>query len=96
MCATQVIVVRAASGDIAVECGGVPMTRPDAAADPALAAAANTGARPGFDSGTDLGKRYTDDATGLVVLSITAGGGSLSADGRLLTRLAPKPLPASD
>jgi len=46
--------------------------------------------------GTQLGKRYVDEPTGLEVLCVKPGSGTLAADGRDLTLKSAKPLPASD
>ena len=46
--------------------------------------------------GTQLGKRYVDEPTGLEVLCVKPGSATLAADGRDLTLKSAKPLPASD
>ena len=50
----------------------------------------------GFDGGTQLGKRYSDDELGLEVLCTKAGEGSISVGETILTVKGAKPLPASD
>ena len=85
-CATEVVVVRPASGDIDVACCGEPMTEaatdvPDSAPSP---------------DGILLGKRYSDETSGLEVLCTKPGPGPLTVDGRELEVKGPKPLPASD
>ena len=85
-CATEVVVVRPATGDVDIACCGEPVTAaetdiPDAAATP---------------DGILLGKRYADEATGLEVLCTKPGPGPLTVDGRELQVKGPKPLPASD
>jgi hypothetical protein len=45
---------------------------------------------------TLLGKRYTDETSGIEVLCSKAGEGLLAVDGRLLAIKEAKPLPASD
>lgn len=51
---------------------------------------------PGHASGTLLGKRYGDPATGLELLCTKPGGGSLSIGPLPLGLKDPKPLPSSD
>jgi hypothetical protein len=60
--------------------------------------AAATGATPSpdFAEGTQLGKRYVNDAGTLELLCTRPGEGSLSADGVALTVKGAKPLPSSD
>jgi hypothetical protein len=90
VCTTEIIVVRAPTTEIDLRCGGQPVivastlagtVRPEDADESLLA-------------GTAIGKRYADG--GLEVLAVKAGKGSLTADGRLLTIKASKPLPSSD
>ena len=92
VCTTEVMVVAAQKGP-AVElcCGGRPML------DVGVATAAATGTpAPAFSSGTQLGKRYVNDAGTFEVLCTKAGAGSLSADGVALKVKGAKPLPSSD
>ena len=90
-CTTEVIVVRAPDHQVELTCGGHPM-----AADPAIGAGTANGASAASGGGTRLGKRYVDEPTGLEVLCVKPGGGTLAADGRDLTLKSAKPLPASD
>ncbi|WP_040796398.1 hypothetical protein [Nocardia higoensis] len=89
VCDTSVVVVRT-SGDVAVECGGQPMVEAGASVESAGEPAA------GLDGGTVVGKRYEDPDSGLEVLCVKAGAGSLAVGGRLLTLKDAKPLPSSD
>ncbi|MGV0835124.1 hypothetical protein [Mycolicibacterium thermoresistibile] len=88
VCDTSVVIIRP-GGEDAIECGGQPMVEG--------AAPETTGApaAPHAD-GTVVGKRYEDADTGLEVLCVKAGAGSLSVAGRALTLKSAKPLPASD
>jgi len=90
VCTTEVMVV-AAPKELVVElcCGGQPMV--DLGAEPA-------GSTPtaAFSSGTQLGKRYVNEAGTLEVLCTKPGAGSLSADGVALKIKGAKPLPSSD
>lgn len=87
VCSTNVVVVRAA--DVVLECGGSPVVE-ELSGDPDGPPAA------GFDGGTTLGKRYLHEASGLEVMCVAAGTGSLSVDGVPLELKAAKSLPASD
>lgn len=89
VCDTEIIVVRIAAVEIMIECGGVPMG--DAHQD-----RSGAGIHPGFDGGTTLGKRYSDDPAGVLVLCTAGGAGALSVDGRLLQQVVTKQMPASD
>lgn len=86
---TQVIVTRAPSPDLVVQCGGVDMVAFDGTSTTPSTALTAT-------AGTLLGKRYADELTGLEVLCVGAGSGGLSVGGRALLEQSPRPLPASD
>lgn len=85
-CDTEVMVIRAA--DVELCCGGAPMVtaRDGQASSP----------EAGLDGGTLLGKRYTHQPSGLEVLCVKPGNGTLSVDGEPLTEVAAKQLPSSD
>lgn len=90
VCDTEVITVRAPSGPVSLACGGVEMiaygTEPPAGAviDPDKA------------GGTQLGKRYADDAGTLELLCTKGGAGTLTVDGVVIPIKDAKPLPSSD
>jgi hypothetical protein len=90
VCSTEVIVVRSPSGDVDLGCGGVPMLgkggRTESVGEP----------QPGYDQGSQLGKRYVDEGAGLELLVTRAGRGSLAVSGTLMQVNAPKQLPSSD
>ena len=86
-CSTEVVVVRPAADPVELTCCGRPMT-----ADEVDAAAAG----PAGTDGVLLGKRYTDDDTGIEVLCTKSGAGELAIDGRALVLKGSKPLPSSD
>lgn len=86
---TAVIVIRAPEAECTLTCGGVAMTAPD---QPAQGAEAE----PSMMSGTQIGKRYVDEADTIQVLCTKAGNGTLALDGKPLVLQAAKPLPASD
>jgi hypothetical protein len=90
VCDTEVIVVRAPSEPVNLECGGHPVH--------ALGEDAPSGLTldPDHAAGTPVGKRYADEATGLELLCTKAGAGSLAIDGVALPLKDAKPLPSSD
>jgi hypothetical protein len=91
VCATEVIVVRPPSGEVALTCGGRPMVGIDAEVPEGLSPA------PESAGGALLGKRYTladDDAFELLVTK--AGAGTLADGGTPLVLKEAKALPASD
>lgn len=90
VCDTEVVVVRPAAGGASLECGGQPMVAHGAERPAGLSPAA------GHDAGSLIGKRYTDEASGLELLCAKGGAGSLGLDGRLLTVKEAKKLPSSD
>jgi hypothetical protein len=90
VCATEVMVVAAPKGEVAVTCGGSPLVE--------LAAAASAAGAPSPDAagGTQLGKRYVNEAGDLELLCTKPGQGSLACDGKALAIKGTKPLPSSD
>jgi hypothetical protein len=84
----DVIVTRAAKGDIHLTCAGVEMVAITATVEEPLAVT--------VDETVALGKRYEDAETGLELLCTKAGGGPLECDGRALTIVTPKLMPATD
>ena len=87
--ACEVVVVKAPADPVDLRCGGHPFLAADAEA-------ASESIVAGFEGGTQLGKRYSDDELGLEILCTKAGEGALAVDGRLLTIKGAKPLPSSD
>ena len=87
---TEVIAVKAPTGDVDLTCGGHPLLPLGTDGDPGLEL------QPGHDGGTLLGKRYADEATGLEVLCTKAGKGALFLGGEPLGLKEAKPLPSSD
>jgi hypothetical protein len=90
VCDTEVMVVLAPSGDVEVTCGGAPMF--------ALGGEAPAGQTLSEDAaeGTQIGKRYVNEAGDLELLCTKPGKGSLGASGAALTVKGAKPLPSSD
>ena len=90
VCDTEVIVVRAPTEPVSVECVGAAMVR--ASEEPP----AGSSLDPARSDGTLIGKRYESDAVGLEVLCTKAGEGSLAVNGELVPEKDAKPLPSSD
>ena len=93
VCTTEVIVIRAPSEAVELCCGGHLLVGADPARQPV---APGLAIETGFDGGTLLGKRYTDEHQSLELLCLKAGEGSLSVGGVPLVLSGAKPLPASD
>jgi hypothetical protein len=90
VCATEVMIVAAPKGTVQLCCGGAKMAPLDAPP--------GTGGAPSPDAagGTQLGKRYTNEAGDLELLCTKPGQGSLTCDGKPLAIKGAKPLPSSD
>lgn len=86
---TAVIVIRAPEREGTLTCGGVVM----AAAGETISGAEPD---PSLMGGSQIGKRYVDEADTIQVLCTKAGEGTLALDGKPLAIQAAKPLPASD
>ncbi|HLI37938.1 MAG TPA: hypothetical protein VKV80_11445 [Streptosporangiaceae bacterium] len=86
---TAVIIIRAPEGECTLTCGGVAMVAPG---EPVSAAQPD----PALMGGTQIGKRYVDEADTIQVLCTKAGDGTLALDGKPLVIQAARPLPASD
>jgi hypothetical protein len=89
VCDTQVMVVAAPDGDVALTCGGAPLVALDADA---------AGGEPAADAsgGTQIGKRYVDESGELELLCTKNGAGSLAVGSEALGLKGAKPLPSSD
>jgi hypothetical protein len=90
VCTTEVIVIRAPAEDVDVACGGHAMI--DAGEDPQ----AGLAIKPELETGSLLGKRYTDDGEAIELLVTKAGSGTLCLAGASLDIKQSKPLPSSD
>jgi hypothetical protein len=91
VCATEVIVVRPPAENLDLRCGGQPLVEITAQVDIDQGDAP----APGLDTGTQLGKRYTDGDL-LELLVTKAGAGTLSIGPTPLMLKDAKPLPSSD
>jgi hypothetical protein len=90
VCDTELIVVRPPESDIDLRCGGEALLEFDG--DQSVGGSIVEGYR----GGTLLGKRYSDEASGIEVLCTKPGEGSLSIGEMPLLPKEAKPLPASD
>ena len=90
VCATEVMIVSAPKGDVNLSCGGAAMAPLDA---PPQATGTPS---PDAAGGTQLGKRYVNEAGDLELLCTKPGQGSLASDGKPLVVKGAKPLPSSD
>jgi hypothetical protein len=90
VCNTEVMVVAAPKDDVELTCGGAPLIE--------MTAERPAGGAPADDAkeGTQIGKRYVNEAGDLEVLCTKPGEGSLAANGQALTIKGAKPLPSSD
>ncbi|MGL4566765.1 MAG: hypothetical protein ACRCVD_15830 [Halioglobus sp.] len=86
VCDTEVMVIR--GSDLVVDCGGAPMAqdKPASAGDP----------DPAFCAGTQMGKRYVNEAGTVELLCVKPGRGSLAIAGVALKTKDAKSLPSSD
>ncbi|RIK93429.1 MAG: hypothetical protein DCC71_24050 [Proteobacteria bacterium] len=89
-CTTEVMVIQAPAGDLAVTCGGAPLAPLGGPPQ------ATTPLSPGSAGGTQIGKRYVNVAGDLELLCTKPGRGTLAQDGAPLAIKSPKPLPSSD
>lgn len=96
VCTTEVVVVRAPARPVTFRIGGAAVFPADAGQGGP--GPDRGGAQPdaALAGGTLLGKRYTDEATGLQVLCVKPGDGTITVDGRPAAVVAPRQLPASD
>jgi hypothetical protein len=86
VCDAEIMIVKPGNGDVALTCGGAPMsaTGEKAAPDPELM------------GGCQIGKRYVNKDQSLEILCVKAGKGSLAANGEALAIKDAKKLPSSD
>ena len=90
VCSSALMVVVAPAGDVELTCGGAPVV--DLAGD----ALAGGTIDPDHKGGTQMGKRYTNEAGDIEVLCTKPGEGSLALGGVALEIKGAKPLPSSD
>lgn len=87
VCKTQIMALRVPAEELEISCGGAPMQ----VGDPA-----ELGAMQGDNTGTLVGKRYTDADETMEFLCTRGGEGSISIAGYVIDIKAAKKLPSSD
>jgi hypothetical protein len=90
VCTTEAMVIAAPDADISLSCGGAPLLAEGEESAGGLSLDATSA------EGTQLGKRYTNEAGDLELLCVKPGEGSLAVDGVALVLKGAKPLPSSD
>ena len=90
VCNTEIMVVAAPKDEVELTCGGADLI--DMAADPPSGVTLSGDA----SEGTQIGKRYVNEAGDLEVLCTKPGEGSLASGGAALAIKGAKPLPSSD
>ena len=90
VCSSELMIVVAPAGDVSLTCGGSPVM--DLKADAPAGASIDADQK----QGTQMGKRYTNEAGDLEVLCTKPGEGGLAVDGTPLEIKGAKPLPSSD
>ncbi len=90
VCDTELVVVRPPKVEATLECGGYPVI-PHGEAKPEGKTIAED-----FAEGSQAGKRYADEETGMEVLCTKTGQGTLTIGGRPIGAKEAKKLPASD
>ena len=89
-CTTELVVVKAPGADVDVRCGNEELI------EFATRDAPPGHSEPDEAGGTQLGKRYSDESSGLEVLCTRPGTGMLSSAGVPLEQSIAKQLPSSD
>lgn len=89
VCNTEMMVVAAPKEEVELTCGGAPVI--EFGEEPSGASISDDA-----NEGTQVGKRYTNEAGDLEILCTKPGEGSLGANGTALTIKGAKPLPSSD
>jgi hypothetical protein len=89
VCDTQVMVIAAPAGDLALTCGGAPLV-------PVTEQVTKGAIAPEHKNGTQMGKRYVNEDATLELLCTKPGEGSLALAGAPLKLKEAKALPSSD
>lgn len=90
VCTTEVMIVGAPKEEVEVTCGGAALIA--MSEDPPAGATISEDAK----GGTQIGKRYVNEAGDLELLCTKPGDGTLALTGAELTIKGAKPLPSSD
>jgi hypothetical protein len=90
VCNSELMMIVAPASDLTLTCGGVPVIE--------LGGEVPSGVSidPEQKQGTQMGKRYTNEAGDVEVLCTKPGEGGLAVDGVPLVVKGAKPLPSSD
>jgi hypothetical protein len=89
VCSSELMIVVAPAGDVNLTCGGAPVVELAAEAPAAEI-------DPDQKAGTQMGKRYTNEAGDIEILCTKPGEGGLAVGGAPLEIKGAKPLPSSD
>jgi hypothetical protein len=87
VCKTQIMALRVPAEELEITCGGAPMQ----VGDPI-----ELGEMSGENSGTLVGKRYTDAEETMEFLCTRGGEGSIAIESYVIDIKAAKKLPSSD
>ena len=90
VCNSELMLIVAPDHDVNLTCGGATVI------EPGTAPPAGSTLDPDQKQGTQMGKRYTNEAGDIEILCIKPGEGGLAVDGVTLEVKAAKPLPSSD
>ena len=88
VCTTELMVVGAPKDEVEITCGGAPLI--------AMAEEGSGTISDDAKEGTQIGKRYVNEAGDLEILCTKPGEGSLASNSAPLTIKGAKPLPSSD
>lgn len=88
VCSSEVMIIAAPKQDVQVTCGGAPLI--------AMGEAGGGTASEDAKGGTQIGKRYVNEAGDLEILCTRPGEGTLAVGGVPLAIKGAKPLPSSD
>jgi len=90
VCNSELMMIVAPARDVTLTCGGAPVV--ELGSEPPSGASID----PDQKQGTQMGKRYTNEAGDIEVLCTKPGEGGLAVDGEALAVKGAKPLPSSD
>lgn len=90
VCSSELMIVVAPASDVTLTCGGAPVI--ELGGDAPAGAAIDEAQK----QGTQMGKRYTNEAGDIEVLCTKPGEGGLALDGVSLEVKGAKALPSSD
>jgi hypothetical protein len=90
VCNSEFMLIVAPDRDVTLTCGGAPVV--EHGTEPPAGATID----PDQKQGTQMGKRYTNEAGDIELLCTKPGEGGLAVDGEALQVKGAKPLPSSD